>query len=86
MLDIGKSFSHLMNPVCLYRLWPKLSTDLTVGQQMDAPIWKDVYCKTIDSDTDESMTGDEVFTLLALMDIPLRQRTMEMYQAERNYV
>ena len=47
---------------------------------------KTFTARLIDSDTDESMAGDEVFTLLALMDIPLRQRTMEMYQAERNYV
>ena len=84
---------HIHDLVDNKRLWLTLPSHLTVDQQMDAPIrmkinglWKDVYCKSENSDTDESVVGDEVFTLLTLMDIPLRQRAMEMYQAERNYV
>ena len=87
---IGK---HINDLVANTRLWITLSSHLTVGQRMDAPIrmkinglWKDVYCKTVDSDTDEGVAEGETFTLLTLMDIPLRQRAMEMYQAERNYV
>jgi len=61
---------------------------------MDTPIrmkinglWKDVYCKkTVVGDTDEDIAGGDVYTLLTLMDIPLRQRAMEMYQAKRNLV
>jgi hypothetical protein len=60
---------------------------------MDAPIrmkinglWKDVYCNTVYSDTNEGVVGDEVFILLTLMDILLRQRAMGMYQGKRNYV
>ena len=60
---------------------------------MDAPIrmkinglWKDVYCKTVDGSEDESVEGSGMYTLLTLMDIPLRQRAMEMYQAEKTYM
>ena len=60
---------------------------------MDAPIrikingpWKDVYCKTVDSDKEVGVADGDVYTLLILMDIPLRQRAMGMYQAKRNLV
>ena len=68
-----------------------LSNHLTVGQQMDAPIgmkinglWKDVYCKTADSTTDDDIKAGDVFTLLTLMDIPRRQWAMEVYEAEKS--
>ena len=88
---IGK---HINDLLANTKLWSTLSNHLTVGQQMDAPIrmkinglWKDVYCKkTVVGDTDEDIAGGDVYTLLTLMDIPLRQRAMEMYQAERNLV
>ena len=69
-----------------------LPNHLTVGQQMDAPIgmkinglWKDVYCKTVDSTTDDDIKAGDVFTLLTLMDIPRRQRAMEVYDAEKSF-
>ena len=87
---IGK---HINDLVANTKLWQTLSNHLTVGQQMDAPIrmkinglWKDVYCKTVDSTTDDDIKAGDVFTLLTLMDIPLRQRAMEIYQAEKSYV
>ena len=48
--------------------------------------WKDVYCKTVDSDKKVGVADGDVYTLLILMDIPLRQRAMGMHQAKRNLV
>ena len=86
---IGK---HINDLVANTKLWQTLSNHLTVGQQMDAPIrmkinglWKEVYCKTVDSTTDDAIKAGGVFTLLTLMDIPLRRRAMEIYQAEKSY-
>lgn len=87
---IGKHINDLVNNT---RLWITLQGHLTVGQQMDTPIrmkinglWKDVYCKTVDGSEDEHIEGNAMYTLLTLMDIPLRQRAMEMYQAEKAYM
>lgn len=87
---IGKHINDLVNNT---RLWIALQGHLAVGQQMDTPIrmkinglWKDVYCKMIDGSEDEHIEGNAMYTLLTLMDIPLRQRAMEMYQAEKAYM
>jgi len=57
---------------------------------MDAPIrmkvnglWKEVYVKTADDRTDDTLDDGVVYTLLTLMEIPLATKAMEAYQLER---
>ena len=88
---IGK---HINDLLANTKLWSTLLKHLTVGQQMDAPIrmkinglGKDVYCKkTVDDDMDKVIADGEVYTLLRLMDLPLRQQAMEMQPPDRNLV
>jgi transcriptional regulator with XRE-family HTH domain len=71
-------------------LWLSLSSRLARGQDMDAPIrmkvnglWKEVYVKTADDRTDDTLDDGVVYTLLTLMEIPLATKAMEAYQLER---